>query len=52
MREWVWVARHLKSAPSFEEWLTWPRYRQRLLRQELNRAVQESNIHTVIEDSI
>lgn len=49
MREWVWIARHLKSAPSYDEWLRWPRYRQRLLRQELSDSIRESNM--LIEES-
>jgi hypothetical protein len=43
MREWVWIARHLRSAPSYDEWLLWPRHRQSLLRQELTRSINESN---------
>lgn len=43
MEEWVWVAWHLKSAPSFDDWLGWSISRRALLREKLNIRIREHN---------
>lgn len=43
MNEWVWIASHLRSAPSFDEWLGWSHRRRLMLKRSLNKRNREWN---------